>query len=177
MNIAIKTILVAGLLALSPHGTAAQSVDTGDSGAATGGGQGDHFRSTMDRVFGAGEWRQTSGYRSPAQEDALRRQGAGAVPAGRRSRHSTGSAAEPGAYDVVVGRMSSQSAAAKLRRSGESFARVVAEGAHGPQGPHLHIEPGPAQSGASAPKADTGTIYLRIVGGQRNGALASGSKN
>ncbi len=175
MKIAIKAILAASLLALSPHGAAAQSVDTGDS--ATGAGQGDHFRSTMDRVFGPGEWRQTSGYRTPAQEDALRRQGAGTVPAGHLSRHSTGSTAEPGAYDVVVGGMSSQSAAAKLRRSGQSFAKVVAERAHGPQGPHLHIEPGPARGAASPPKADADTIYLRIVGGQRNRALAPGSKN
>ena len=43
----------------------------------------DRFRAMMDRVFGSGRWRETSGYRSLAQENALRKEGAGAVPAGR----------------------------------------------------------------------------------------------
>jgi len=122
----------------------------------------------MDRVFGPGQWRQTSGYRTPAQEDALRREGAGTVPAGRLSHHSMGGPDAPGAYDVVVPGMSSASAAVRLRRSGEGFTRIVAEGAHGAQGPHLHIEPGmrTAQAAASAPPEET--VYLRIVGGERN---------
>jgi len=101
----------------------------------------DRFRSMMDRVFGPGRWRETSGYRSVAQENALRKAGAGAVAAGRRSAHSMGSPDAPGAYDVVVEGMSPELAAAKLRHSREQLAKVVAEGAHGPQGPHLHIEP------------------------------------
>lgn len=100
----------------------------------------DDFQATMDRVFGPGHWRQTSGYRTPAQENALRRQGAGTVAPGRLSRHSLGDADSPSAYDAVVPRMSPAAAAARLRRAGGPFARVVAEGAHGPQGPHLHIE-------------------------------------
>ncbi len=101
----------------------------------------DRFHAMMDRVFGPGRWRETSGYRSVAQENALRKQGAGAVPAGRRSAHSMGNPDAPGAYDVVVAGLSPDLAAAKLRHSREPLVRVVAEGAHGPQGPHLHIEP------------------------------------
>ena len=99
------------------------------------------FFAMMDRVFGAGRWRETSGYRSPAQEDELRRQGAGTVPVGQRSLHSVGNVEAPGAYDIVVSGMPLQLAAAKLKVSGEPLARVFAEAAHGAQGPHLHVEP------------------------------------
>ncbi|MFL5296326.1 MAG: hypothetical protein ACJ798_08090 [Phenylobacterium sp.] len=98
------------------------------------------FRTTMDQVFGSGRWRQTSGYRTRAQEDALRRHGAGTVAAGQTSKHSTGGAAAPGAYDAVVDGLPIHAAAARLQRSGAPFAKVIAEGRHGPQGPHLHIE-------------------------------------
>jgi uncharacterized protein YjeT (DUF2065 family) len=99
------------------------------------------FRTTMDRVFGPGRWRQTSGYRTRAQEDALRRAGAGTVAAGHLSKHSIGNWEKPGAYDAVVRDMSLQAAAEKLRRAGgDGFSRVLAEGAHGGQGPHLHVE-------------------------------------
>ena len=99
------------------------------------------FQATMDRVFGPGRWRQTSGYRTRAQEDALRRAGAGTVAPGRISKHSIGSWQKPGAYDAVVRDMSLQAAAEKLRRAGgDGFARVIAEGAHGPEGPYLHVE-------------------------------------
>jgi hypothetical protein len=114
----------------------------------------DDFRATLDRVFGPGRWRQTSGYRSVAQENALRRQGAGTVPAGHVSRHSLGDPEAPGAYDVVVAGMSPAGAAAKLRRDGAAFPKVAAEAAHGGQGPHLHIElasgPGRASSTGAA---------------------------
>lgn len=101
---------------------------------------GDGFQATMDRVFGPGRWRQTSGYRSQAAENALRRQGAGTVSPGRISLHSVGGADAPGAYDAVVDHMSVATAAAKLRQAGGAFSRVVAEAAHGGQGPHLHVE-------------------------------------
>ena len=97
------------------------------------------FQATMDRVFGPGRWRKTSGYRSQAQENALRRQGAGTVAPGHLSYHSVGAADAPGAYDAVVERMSPAAAAAKLRQAA-GFSRVLAERAHGGQGPHLHIE-------------------------------------
>ncbi|HEX3367876.1 MAG TPA: hypothetical protein VHS75_22755 [Phenylobacterium sp.] len=100
----------------------------------------DDFKTMMDQVFGAGRWRQTSGYRTVAQENALRRAGAGTVPAGRISRHSVGDPDAPGAYDAVVAKLSPAAAAAKLKRAGAPFAKVAAEGAHGRQGPHLHIE-------------------------------------
>jgi hypothetical protein len=115
---------------------------------------GNDFRSTMDRVFGPGRWRQTSGYRSQAQEDALRRQGAGTVAAGRISQHSIGGSGAPGAYDAVVDRMSPGSAAARLRQASGAFSRVVAEGAHGAQGPHLHIELASAPARAAAGAAE-----------------------
>ena len=115
---------------------------------------GDDFRSTMDQVFGPGRWRQTSGYRSQAEEDGLRRQGAGTVAPGRISHHSIGGPGSPGAYDAVVDSMSPETAAAKLRGAG-GFSRVVAEGAHGVQGPHLHIElTGPPARAAAGAVAD-----------------------
>ena len=114
----------------------------------------DQFRAMMDRVFGAGRWRETSGYRSIAKENQLRKQGAGTVPLGERSHHSMGRPDAPGAYDIVIDGMALQRAAAKLKRSREQLARVVAESAHGNQGPHLHVEPrlmrasGPARKSA-----------------------------
>jgi hypothetical protein len=117
------------------------------------------FQATMDRVFGPGRWRETSGYRTPAQENALRRQGAGTVAPGHVSVHSIGAPEAPGAIDAVVDRMSAAAAAARLRQAGAGFAKVVAEGAHGGQGPHLHIELASArllgrQSPGSADAAD-----------------------
>jgi len=112
---------------------------------------GEDFSSTMDRVFGQGRWRLTGGYRSEAQENALRRQGAGTVAPGHTSLHSIGGPDAPRAYDAVVDHMAPGAAAAKLKRQGGAFLRVVAEGPHGGQGPHLHIElAGPQLRGASA---------------------------
>ena len=99
------------------------------------------FRALMDRVFGRGSWRETSGYRTPAEEDRLRAAGAGTVPAGKVSRHSLGTADAPGAYDVVVTGMTADDAAARLLSSSAKFSRVIAERAYGDQGPHLHVEP------------------------------------
>jgi hypothetical protein len=148
------------LKTVRPHAEAPQKTD---------------FHAAMDRVFGQGRWRETSGYRTEAEEDELRREGAGTVLLGHLSHHSMGTPDAPGAYDVVVSGMSTQGAAEKLRRSGESFVKVLAEGAHGTQGSHLHIEPGAdlAAAGAGpAPKvAEAPTIYLRIVGGRRNPLL------
>jgi hypothetical protein len=142
--------------------------------------QRDRFRSTMDAMFGPGGWRQTSGYRSQAREDALRREGAGTVPAGVVSKHSLGTPDAPGAYDVVVYGLSPSRAAARLRGS---FGRVLAERAHGPEGPHLHIEVGgdlaatPDRAGAApaaqAARADAcASIYERVIAGRRNPRLA-----
>lgn len=168
---ALCAVTAAAAQSVNVDAPSAQRVS--DAGAApTGDMQSTRFRSTMDRVFGPGRWRQTSGYRSPAQEDELRRQGAGAVAAGHRSRHSVGTPVAPGAYDIVVDGMSMQSAALKLRRSGETFDRVVVEGVHGAQGPHLHVEPNfaPATDPNPTPMGDD-TIYARIVGGRRNPVL------
>jgi hypothetical protein len=134
------------------------------------------FHQTMDQVFGQGRWRQTSGYRSQAQEDALRRAGAGTVAPGHVSRHSVGGPETPGAYDAVVPGMSNANAAARLRGAGVPFKRVLAEARHGPEGPHLHIEvdPNAAQMAqATQAAADLVTIYRRIVNGQRNPELTA----
>jgi hypothetical protein len=106
------------------------------------------FQATMDQVFGPGRWRQTSGYRTQAQENALRRQGAGTVAPGRLSLHSVGAAHAPGAYDAVVLGLPLESAAAMLRQAG-AFSRVLAEAAHGSQGAHLHIELISSSAGAA----------------------------
>jgi len=138
------------------------------------------FRAAMDRVFGPGGWRVTSGYRTPAQEDALRRRGAGAVAPGRLSTHSVGSHAAPGAYDVVVDGLPAATAKARLQRSGHPFQRVVAEPARGGQGPHLHIELVPGGASRAAQGQGRGLcdgyagerITDRIVDGRRNPLIA-----
>ncbi len=107
----------------------------------------------MDSVFGAGHWRETGGYRTPARENALRAQGALTVPAGVLSRHSVGRPDAPGAYDVVVEGVSPAKAAAQLRRASTPFRRVVAEAAHGTQGPHLHLELAPGDDQSGRPKS------------------------
>lgn len=99
------------------------------------------FAAIMDQVFGRGAWRMTGGYRTPERENQLRAEGAKTVAPGRLSRHSLGSPQAPGAYDLVVDGMSPYEAAARLRRAGAPFARYQPKGAHGTQGPHLHLEP------------------------------------
>jgi uncharacterized protein YjeT (DUF2065 family) len=111
---------------------------------------GEDFQTAMDRVFGPGRWRKTSGYRTQAQENALRRQGAGTVAPGHVSLHSVGHPDAPSAYDAVVDHMALASAAAKLRGAGGPFSRVLAEGKHGQQGAHLHIELARAGSASAA---------------------------
>lgn len=158
MRFAISALLAALLMAFgAPASAEAPAREAG-------------FRTTMDRVFGPAGWRQTSGFRTPAQEDALRRQGAGAVPPGRRSSHSTGTPHAPGAYDAVVPGMSQVDAAARLRRAPRPFARVVAERRHGPQGAHLHIElqPGRGAGPAICERYRGEVIHERIVNGRRN---------
>jgi hypothetical protein len=145
----------------------------GSADSAAGGGRFERISSTMDRVFGPGRWRQTSGYRSPAQEDELRREGAGTVAPGRLSHHSLGTTDAPGAYDVVVAGMSAQTAAVALKRSGAGFSRILAEGVHGGQGPHLHLEPGVAHAGPTPAQSEADdVIYLRVVDGERNRRLS-----
>jgi hypothetical protein len=97
--------------------------------------------SVLDGVFGRGAWRMTGGYRTPERENQLRAQGAMTVRPGGTSRHSLGRPGAPGAYDVVVDGMSPAAAAERLRRAGAPFARYQPKGAHGTQGPHLHLEP------------------------------------
>lgn len=101
----------------------------------------DRFRATMNSVFGSGNWRVTGGYRTQARENELRAQGALTVRPGAISRHSIGTPDSPGAYDVVVDGLSPYTAALKLRRAGAPFRTIFAEGAHGSQGPHLHVDP------------------------------------
>ena len=130
----------------------------------------DQFRAMMDRVFGSGRWRETSGYRSRAKENQLRKEGAGTVAAGERSHHSMGGPDAPGAYDIVIDGMPLQRAAAKLKRSREQLARVVAETAHGNQGPHLHVEPRLTRASSPTPLLAGGD---RIVIDARDRAVAT----
>lgn len=95
----------------------------------------------MDTVFGRGAWRMTGGYRTPQRENELRAQGAMTVRPGGLSRHSLGRPGALGAYDLVVDGMSPSEAADRLRSAGAPFARYQPKGAHGTQGPHLHLEP------------------------------------
>lgn len=95
----------------------------------------------FDKVFGAGKWKPTGGYRTPAREDELRREGAETVPAGHTSAHSEGTPDAPGAYDIVVDGLSPAEAAEKLEQSGYKFSKLFPEGASGTQGGHLHVQP------------------------------------
>ncbi|HWE47402.1 MAG TPA: hypothetical protein VG407_15370 [Caulobacteraceae bacterium] len=148
-------------------------------------GQTARLHAALDRAFGAGKWRVTSGFRSEAHENALRAMGAGAVPVGAISHHSMGSPSEPGAYDVVVAGMDQSRAAQVLREFEPGFSRILFEGAHGPEGPHLHIEVGDGTvhlRSKAAAKSDMATlieahtnycnsIYERVVDNQRNSKL------
>lgn len=98
------------------------------------------FGSVMDKTFGSGKWRETSGYRTPAAENALRRQGAGTVPAGQLSSHSVGTPETPGARDVVVDGMTPEQVASRLKAAGAKFRHFFPEAAKGTQGAHLHID-------------------------------------
>lgn len=114
--------------------------------AASGAARAEDFRraqlhAVMNSVFGAGTWRETGGYRTPERENQLRAEGALTVPEGSLSRHSIGQPDAPGAYDVVVAGLTPSQAAERLRMAGVSFRTLLPEGAHGTQGPHLHLEP------------------------------------
>jgi hypothetical protein len=118
--------------------------------------------SVMDGVFGRGAWRVTGGYRTPERENQLRAEGAMTVRPGGTSRHSLGRPGAPGAYDVVVNGMSPYEAAERLRRAGAPFARYHPKGAHGSQGPHLHLEPG--GHGSSSPRSFRVELYTVSAG-------------
>ena len=151
-------------------------------------GQTARLHAALDRAFGPGRWRVTSGYRSEARENELRAMGAGTVPVGVISHHSMGTPSAPGAYDVAVEGMLQARAAEILREAEPGFGRILFEGGHGPEGPHLHIEMGgggAAHADAKTDKAakpDAATvlaahmnycnsIYERVVDGQRNSKL------
>ena len=177
--IAIAAIISAVMA--GPGAASAQATAGGAGTAQPTAAQGASVRSTLDQTFGAGRWRQTSGYRSSAREDELRREGAGTVPAGHVSHHSMGDLTAPGAYDVVVDGVPTAVAAARLKRVSTGFTRVVAERAHGHEGPHLHLEPGAALAAGAVKPQSEATIYERIVGGRRNpligeAALAGGTQ-
>ena len=132
----------------------------------------DELAQVMNAVFGKGAWRMTGGYRTPEREDQLRAEGAMTVRPGGVSRHSLGQPGAPGAYDLVVDGMSPFEAAERLRRAGAPFARYQPKGAHGTQGPHLHVEPhgfGPTPAAAprvhkaSAPDAKSDEGRARAV--------------
>jgi hypothetical protein len=149
------------------------------------------LREALDKAFGSGRWKITSGFRSEAQENHLRAIGAGTVRRGAISKHSMGAPGSPGAFDVVVEGMAQSQAAALLRASAPDFSRILYEGAHGPEGPHLHIEMDGNGAlrlgdGSPLPHAPPGaktvslaeihmnacnSVYERVVGGHRNPKL------
>ncbi|HEX5261882.1 MAG TPA: hypothetical protein VFW13_00030 [Phenylobacterium sp.] len=136
----IRAALVA-TIALAAASGSAQAEDTTR----------DRVHATMDTVFGAQNWRETGGYRTPERENELRAQGALTVPPGVLSHHSMGKPGDAGAYDLVVNGLSPTEAAERLRRAGAPF-KLLAEGAHGGQGAHLHLEiPTDAQRAARRP--------------------------
>ena len=182
----IRSAPTAALLSVACCGSAAGQAARADApgvsevAPAAAESQNDRFRAAMDRVFGPGGWRETSGYRSPERENQLRLEGAGTVPAGRISAHSLGTPDAPGAYDAVVYGMSLARAASALKTADEGFSRVLVEAAHGPEGPHLHIEVGDGL-GAGSSRRVAGvigpsvcdSIYLRVVDGRRNPRLSN----
>ncbi|QUD86302.1 hypothetical protein [Phenylobacterium montanum] len=172
-----QSVVVIAALAAVLAGPAAWAADPPDGAAVSPASQTEKVHSSLDQVFGPGQWRQTSGYRTRAQENALRRRGAGTVAVGQVSHHSLGGPDAPQAYDVVVPGMSQARAAIKLRQADAGFTRVLAEAAHGPEGPHLHIEPGAALAVGQAAAAEAAppepTIYLRIADGRRNPEIGS----
>jgi hypothetical protein len=87
----------------------------------------------------------------------MRRQGAGTVAPGHVSAHSIGAPGAPAAYDAVVDHMPLGSAAAKLKSAGTGVARVLAEGKHGAQGAHLHVELTSAKAQAAQVQATAAT--------------------
>lgn len=141
MAIGARAALAGALVSLFASGVSAEEITQ------------DKFSSLMNTVFGHGAWRMTGGYRTPAREDELRAQGAMTVRPGGISRHSMGRPGAPGAYDLVVDGMSPSEAANRLRSAGAPFARYQPKGAHGTQGPHLHLEPyGFGPPAASGPR-------------------------
>jgi hypothetical protein len=148
-------------------------------------GRGARLREALDQAFGQGRWHITSGFRSQERENELRAAGAGTVPVGATSHHSMGTESSPGAYDVVVAGMSQSRAAQLLRQVDPGFGRILYERAHGPEGPHLHIEMGGGGGAAvlggplagvktisiSARMDACNSIYERVVGGHRNPKL------
>ena len=147
------------------------------------------FASSMDSIYGPGNWRQTGGWRSQAREEQLREQGAQTVAPGRISAHSLGTADAPGARDVRVNGETPQEAAARIRAQGFPAAQVYPEGAAGGQGAHLHIglaagvtqDPWGTPITAGGPAADPWgpAITAPVTPGaptSKGGLLASGSR-
>jgi TPR repeat protein len=99
------------------------------------------FSALMDSVFGPNRWRETGGFRTAKRENELRTLGALTVRQGAMSAHSLGKPEAPGAYDLVVDGLSPERAATKLRVSKAPLKVIFPEGAHGAEGPHLHVEP------------------------------------
>lgn len=103
-------------------------------------GKASDFHALMDKTFGAGKWHETSGFRTPAEEDALRAQGAGTVPKGKLSHHSLGTEDQPGARDIVVDGLNPRQVARKLSATGADFVHFFPEAQKAKQGAHLHVD-------------------------------------
>ena len=115
----------------------------------------DDFKRYLDKAVGPGRYRITSGYRTMAEDEALRRQGAGMTPRGAVSPHERGGPGDPGAYDIQPVGLSDAEFQAKLK--GGPFANEFLEGSHGNQGQHFHVNMRPTdgvqQTSAHLPSA------------------------
>ncbi len=111
------------------------------------------FKSSMDGIYGPGNWRQSGGWRSQARENQLRTQGAQTTAPGVTSAHSLGTLNAPGARDITVNGESPQIAAAQLQAHRFPAAQVYPEGAAGGQGGHLHIGMDPSINPPGGPPA------------------------
>lgn len=119
-----------------------------------------------DNILGIlGGGRDTSDYRTQAQQDALRAAGKTKTV---HSSHTTGTPEQPGAIDVAGNPLSPEEAAAKLHASGFPNAAVIYEsgqGANNGTGPHLHVT-----LDSSVPRGGTGVAVTSAAGGGGAGA-------
>lgn len=99
--------------------------------------------SYLDKKFGPGKWSISSGYRPESKENKLREEGAGTVPKGEISAHSTGTEDRPGAWDLSVQGMTPKQVSDMLHgaklSSGAKLSVDYPEGTHGKEGAHAHI--------------------------------------
>jgi TPR repeat protein len=97
------------------------------------------FDAALDQMFGKRRWRETGGFRTAEREAQLRAAG---LDRSRRTDLRPLAGHAPVAGRVRYRRRRPDTgAAARLRRSGFVWKKLLPEGLSGNQGPHLHVEP------------------------------------